>query len=95
MDTKNEPELDVPDPSMFSADTNVAGAIKEDPWARRRRMMTTVIVFCMVLIAYCVYQDSDRKIYDTAVTMAFLLLGTTVTTFVGGAVADDKFKRNT
>ena len=67
----------------------------KDNWVRRRRMMTTVIAFCMLAIAYCLYIDSDKKIYETVVTMAFVLLGTTVTTFVGGAVMDDKNKGGT
>ena len=64
-----------------------------DRWIHRRRMMTAVIVFCMTVIVYSLYKDSDKKIYDTAITMAFLLMGSTVATYVTGAVYDDSAMR--
>lgn len=64
----------------------------KDMWKRRRMMMTSVIVFCMFTIFYCLYKDSDKRIYETAITSAFLLLGSTVVTYVTGAVVDDNKK---
>lgn len=68
---------------------------KLDTWARRRRMMHQVLVFCVGVIVYCLWREP--KFGETAIEMSFILIGVIVLGYVFGAVLDDNavtiFKR--
>lgn len=61
----------------------------DDTWRYRRRFMITIIVFCMVTIGYILLQNLDSESAQTAVSMAFVILGTTVSSYVFGATWQD------
>lgn len=58
-----------------------------DTWRRRRRMMWTVLWFCMGVIAFCLWKSPAAA--DTAITMSFGVIGVIVLGYVFGAVLDD------
>ncbi len=58
-------------------------------WKRRRRMMFTVVAFCMGCVALVLYQETDTVVAQTTVTMAFTTLISVTGTYVFGAVWDD------
>lgn len=60
------------------------------PWRERRRFMWIVIAFCMATIAWALFKDSDTAVMQSAVTMGFTIMGTTVGSYVFGAVWEDK-----
>ena len=58
-------------------------------WVVRRRIMVAVVAFCMGTIAYTlVYSGRTDRVAETALTMSFAIIGTTVGTYVGGAVLE-------
>lgn len=66
-----------------------------DTWPRRRRMMHQVLVFCMAVITFCLWQEPAHG--DTAIEYSFIVIGITVLGYVFGAILDDNavtlFKR--
>lgn len=64
--------------------TNVPGS-----WTVRRRFMFVIMAFCMGTIVYCLYMGEDTEVAQTAVSMAFLIIGTTVASYVFGAAWQD------
>lgn len=54
------------------------------PWAGRRRLMLLVVAFCMATISYCLWKDRESSVAETAVTFAFLTIGSTVGSYVFG-----------
>lgn len=58
-------------------------------WRIRRRLIFLTVFFCMALIAYVVWRDSDTKLMDTALTMAFITLGSVIGSYVFGATYED------
>lgn len=55
--------------------------------------MTANCVFCMLVIGFVLVADKDTEAAQTAVNMAFVTLATTLTSYVFGAVWDDRTKR--
>ena len=47
----------------------------------------------MLTVGFSLFQGEDKKIYETAITMSFILAGSTVGSYVFGAVWDDKGKK--
>lgn len=58
-------------------------------WRVRRRLIWLTVLFCMSVITYVIWRDSDTKLADSAMTMAFLLLGSTLGSYVFGATYED------
>jgi len=58
-------------------------------WKIRRRFMFVIMAFCMGTIVYCLYAGEDTEVAQTAVSMAFLIIGTTVASYVFGAAWQD------
>lgn len=58
-------------------------------WRTRRLFMFAVTAFSMGTIAYILYRDMDSRVADTAVTMAFFTLISTVGSYVFGAAWQD------
>lgn len=65
---------------------------KPDTWIKRRRLMWTIVGFCMGTISYVLWQNMTSEPAEAAVTMAFGILGATIASYVFGAVWDDKNK---
>ena len=60
-----------------------------DKWSYRRRYMFATLVFAKGVVAYCLYRELDSAVAETAVTMAFVIIGTTVSSYVFGAAWQD------
>lgn len=58
-------------------------------WRIRRRFMFVIMAFCMGTICYCLWMGNDTEVAQTAVSMAFLIIGTTVASYVFGAAWQD------
>jgi len=56
-----------------------------DNWTMRRRWLFVVMVFCMAIITYCVGWADDSEVAETAVSMGFLTLGASISTYVFGS----------
>jgi hypothetical protein len=54
-------------------------------WTNRRRWIWRVTAFCMVVVAFCLWRGDDSRLYETAITWAFGLLGTLGGAYVFGA----------
>ena len=54
-------------------------------WVVRRRFMITIIAFCMGVIVWTLLSDRADKLAETAMTMSFAIIGTTVGSYVFGA----------
>ena len=85
----------------FRGDVVVAQASKAIPvpqvpgsWAKRRRLMWAVTVFCMAAISYVLRNDMDSGPADTTVTMSFVCLISIVGSYVFGAAWDDSKARD-
>lgn len=59
-------------------------------WTYRRRWIWAATAFCMVVVAYCLWRGDDTRLYETAITWAFGLLGTIGGTYVFGAVFEHR-----
>ncbi len=64
----------------------------KDPWKYRRRFMTSICAFCAISIWAVILMGTDAKVAEVTITMAFGILGTSLTSYVFGAVWDDKGK---
>ena len=71
--------------------TNSAGSTTQNkfPWQMRRRFMVCVITFCMGVIIYVLATDTDSEAAQTAVSMGFAIIGTTMASYVFGATWQD------
>ena len=58
-------------------------------WKNRRRFLITVIAFCMSVISYVLHYNLQSAVAETAVTMAFLIIGTSLGSYVFGAAWQD------
>lgn len=63
--------------------------MKEDGWRFRRRFMIVTVAFCKAVIVYVLVSDLESASAETAVNMAFLIIGTTVSSYVFGAAWED------
>ena len=61
----------------------------EPSWTLRRYFMFWVILFCMIVVMVVLYKDMTSAPAETAVSMAFLIIGTTVSSYVFGAAYQD------
>lgn len=62
-------------------------------WKRRRRFMVAVIGFCMGCVAYVLGMNMDSESAQTAVSMSFVVIGSTIGSYVFGATWDDSNTR--
>lgn len=69
--------------------------MNQDTWRMRRRFMIVAVAFCMGVIAYVLARDLQSSSAETAVNMAFIIIGTTVSSYVFGAAWEDINKRKT
>ena len=67
--------------------------MNDDAWRIRRRFMFLVSGFCAVVITYILLRDIDTEAAQTAVSMSFVTLMGTVSSYVFGAAWDDIHKR--
>jgi hypothetical protein len=51
--------------------------------------MLFVSLYCMVVIAYCIYRGDDTRVAETAVEMSFIALISIVGSYVFGATWQD------
>ena len=51
--------------------------------------MFVIVAFCMGTIIYCLWNDSDTEVAQSAVSMAFVIIGTTIASYVFGAAWQD------
>ena len=58
-------------------------------WRRRRRFMYAVAAFCMLSIGYCLYEDLQSRVAETAVMFSYLTLMGCVGSYVFGAAWQD------
>jgi len=58
-------------------------------WTVRRRFMFIVIAFCMGVVSYCLWQNLESRVAETAVMSAFFVIGTTIGSYVFGAAWQD------
>lgn len=60
-----------------------------DTWKKRRAFMLVTVAFCMAVIVFVLWRDMDTGAAETAVSMAFVIIGTTVASYVFGAAWED------
>ena len=65
-------------------------AIKRPSWAIRRRVIFATLVFCAFEILWITFMGADTAVASTIVLGAFGLAGSTIGSYVFGAVWDDK-----
>ena len=58
-------------------------------WEIRRYFMFWVVLFSMAVIAYVLYSGADSRVAETSVDMAFVIIGTTLSSYVFGAAWED------
>ena len=63
-------------------------------WKIRRRVMFSMLTFCMATIGYILWREMDTKVADTAVVMSFVIMGTILSTYVLAATAEDVKRGN-
>ena len=61
-------------------------------WRNRRRMVWLVVLFCLVAIGFIIWEGGDDTTRTTALSSLSLLLTGVVSSYVFGAVWDDKGK---
>tara|TARA_R110002049_G_scaffold304427_2_gene499611 strand:- start:3002 stop:3208 length:207 start_codon:yes stop_codon:yes gene_type:complete len=59
-------------------------------WRNRRRVIWATLEFCAGVIVFCLTRPEDREIYETAVSMAFTIGGTTVGAYAFGAAWENR-----
>ena len=62
---------------------------KPDTWRKRRAFMFVTIAFCMSSVVYVLWRGLDTGAAETAVSMSFVIIGTTVASYVFGAAWED------
>lgn len=72
-------------------DPNAKVLVDQDPypWARRRRFLYVVNLFCASVIVYILVKNRTGSVAETAITMAFFVLASSVASYVFGAVWQD------
>lgn len=65
------------------------------PWEKRRRLIHGILVFCALGITYILWRALDLRIYETALLGFFALAGSTIGSYIFGAVWDDNNARST
>ena len=63
---------------------------KGPPWKNRRMIVRTTLLFCAAEIAYITGWGEPNSLNEAIVTGAYLLAGSTIGSYVFGAVWDDK-----
>ena len=63
-------------------------------WKIRRRVLFTILIFCMLTVGWVLYKGLDTKVAETAVVMAFVIIGTVLTTYVLAATKEDMERGN-
>lgn len=58
-------------------------------WKNRRRFMIAITIFCMGTISIVLIKDMQSSVAEAAVTMAFAIIGSTIASYVFGAVWED------
>lgn len=61
-------------------------------WRWRRAFLIAVNLFCVWVIAYCLVSRLESRVAETAVMMAFGVMGASVGAYVFGAAWDDRNK---
>ena len=67
----------------------MAKAALKDTWKFRRAFMFATVAFCMGTVTFVLWFGLTTSAADTAVSMAFVILGTTVASYVFGAAWED------
>lgn len=70
--------------------TEVEQEINEEKWRFRRRLVLYILGFCAITIGLIIAYPSDTETMKTAANGLVLLMGTTITSYVAGAVIDDR-----
>ena len=77
---------------MLSADSEqdgrrslMAHTTNSDPWRFRRRFMLAVCAFCMWIVTYIIVFDKTGGAAETAVSMGFMTLASSLAAYVFGA----------
>lgn len=60
--------------------------VSEVPWRNRRRVMVGSLLFCMFTVAYVLMNDRQSSVAESAVTMSFITIMSTVGSYVFGKV---------
>lgn len=72
-------------------ETNKLAPGDEKPsWKIRRRVVAVTLVYCALMICYLVYKGEDTTLNEAIATGLILLAGSTIGSYVFGAVWDDK-----
>jgi len=84
------------DPLLTTPLGPVSKSEKRNPggssWAVRRRLMFTVVAFCMLCISWALWKNSDTQVMQAAVTMGFTTISAITGSYVFGAVWEDSKK---
>lgn len=64
------------------------------PWAIRRRLIITTLLFCAVEIIYLTVWGRDTELHQTISASLILLAGSTLGSYVFGAAWDNKNERD-
>lgn len=59
-------------------------------WKIRRRVVAATLLYCAITVGYLVYNGEDTKLNEAIATALILLAGSTIGSYVFGAVWDDK-----
>ena len=71
------------------------GGPQTDTWRFRRRFMLSTVLFCMGTILYILVKGIETAPAETAMSMAFFVLASTVSSYVFGAAWEQvKLGRN-
>lgn len=74
--------MNQPVPGVEHEESGQAGA----PWFIRRLWVAIIMVYCGSMNAYIVFKGIETKPAETFVSMSMLLMGTTIGTYLFGAV---------
>lgn len=69
--------------------------MKKDGWIIRRRVMFCALAFCKGVIVYVLAFNLQSSSAEIAVNMAFIIIGTIVSSYVFGAAWEDINVRKT
>lgn len=58
-------------------------------WRIRRRIIHLTLIFCALLIVWCVWTNTGSRTEETAVLSAFALAGAVIGSYIFGAVWED------
>lgn len=63
-------------------------------WRVRRRIIIGILLFCGLTVGYMVLKGEDTELNRTIASSLILLAGSTVGSYVFGAVWDDKNRKS-